>query len=385
MRRRFAATLIAAPIVVPLVAPPGPANASVPSDLAHRALPAAMAARVYDSMTPRERVGQLFMVGVPTTGPTALQVSRLQALDVGNVVLNGNSHQRLATVAAITSSLSHDLTVRTAAPYISTDQEGGEVQRLTGAGFSLMPTALAQGQLAKSELRADATRWGGELARAGVNLNFAPVADTVPAKSAVDNQPIGRYQREYGHTPTRVARHVVAVVEGERQGGVAVTAKHFPGLGRATGNTDIARHVTDPTTRHDPYLQPFQAAVTAAVPFVMVSMATYPNIDAHRAACFSRIVMRRMLRHDLGFRGVIISDSFHARAVAHVPAARQALRFFTAGGTMLLDTKTAPIHAMEHAVLQRASASKAFAAVLKRAELKVLTAKATANLLRPAA
>jgi beta-N-acetylhexosaminidase len=110
-------------------------------------------------------------------------------------------------------------------------------------------------------------------------------------------------------------------------------------------------------------------------------MATYPNIDPHRAACFSRVVMKAMLRHDLRFEGLIISDSFNARAVAHVPPARQAVRFFTAGGTMLLDTKVAQIHEMEHAVLQRALASKKFAATLKRAELMVLTEKAVSNLL----
>jgi beta-N-acetylhexosaminidase len=332
-------------------------------------------------MTPRQRLGQLFMVGVPTTGATGRQLARLQSLAVGNVILNGNSHRSIRKIASITSSLSSALSVHTAAPFISTDQEGGEVQRLTGRGFSAMPTALAQGQLTKAQLRTDATKWGAALLRAGVNLNLAPVADTVPARHAARNQPIGRYQREYGHNPAQVAAHVVAVVEGERDGGVDVTVKHFPGLGRATGNTDIARHVTDPTTRQDPYLQPFRSAVTAAAPFVMVSMATYPNIDAHRAACFSPIVMRDMLRHDLGFDGVIISDSFHAVAVAHVPPARQAVRFFTAGGTMLLDTKMTPIHQMEQAVLRRAAANKKFAATLKQDELTVLTEKAVANLL----
>jgi beta-N-acetylhexosaminidase len=332
-------------------------------------------------MTSRQRVGQLFMVGVASAGPTTTQLARLQALNVGSVILDDNSHQSIAKVAKITSRLANGLTVTTARPFISTDQEGGEVQRLSGRGFSAMPTALAQGRLPKAELRTSALGWGKQLTQAGVNLNLAPVADTVPTPHAARNQPIGRYQREYGHRPGVVAGHVVAVVQGELAGGVDVTVKHFPGLGRATGNTDIARHVTDPTTRHDPYLQPFQAAVAAGAPFVMVSMATYPNIDPHHAACFSPTVMTTMLRHDLGFRGVIISDSFHARAVANVSPSQQAVSFFSAGGTMLLDTKVAPIHLMERATLKRAAASKQFAAVLKQAELTVLVAKAKSHLL----
>jgi beta-N-acetylhexosaminidase len=217
-----------------------------------------------------------------------------------------------------------------------------------------------------------------------VNLNLAPVADTVPAAHARQNQPIGRFDREYGHTPSVVSHHVVAVVRGETAAGIDVTVKHFPGLGRATGNTDLARHVTDPTTRRDPYLAPFRAAVAAGAPFVMVSLATYPNIDAHHAACFSPVVMTSMLRHDLGFRGVIISDSFNAKAIERVPAARQAVNFFRAGGTMVLDTDLAPIRTMENAVAARAAAKPRFAAIVKSAVLTVLTAKAKAQLLPPA-
>ncbi|MGN6472864.1 MAG: glycoside hydrolase family 3 N-terminal domain-containing protein, partial [Mycobacteriales bacterium] len=157
--------------------------------------------------------------------------------------------------------------------------------------------------------------------------------------------------------------------------------KHFPGLGRASGNTDLAEHVTDPTTRQDPYLAPFQRGVDAGSPFVMVSLATYPHIDPHRPACFSQVVMTRMLRDTLGFGGVVISDSFHAKAVRGVPAGPAATRFFHAGGTMLLDTDIAPIRTMESAVLNRAKAHPAFAAVIKADVLAVLSAKSDAGLL----
>jgi beta-N-acetylhexosaminidase len=113
----------------------------------------------------------------------------------------------------------------------------------------------------------------------------------------------------------------------------------------------------------------------------MVSLATYPNIDPGRPACFSAVVIEQMLRHALGFGGVIVSDSFHAEAVRDVPPARAATRFFHAGGTMLLDTDVAPIRVMERAVLARANAHPSFAALIKADVLDVLAAKSNAGLL----
>jgi beta-N-acetylhexosaminidase len=379
MSRRLAGALAVGPLLLTTCGPAAAATTRTTAD--HHPAPASRALAAYAAMTPRQRIGQLFMVGVPAAEQKAATLRALRSLHVGNVILDSNSHRSVHHVAAITSSLAAALTEAHVKPFISTDQEGGEVQRLTGSGFSAMPSALRQGRLLRHALRLRATTWGRQLAAAGVNLNLAPVADTVPSPHAALNQPIGRYHREYGHTPGVVAHHVVAVVRGETAAGIAVAVKHFPGLGRATGNTDLSRRVTDPTTRHDPYLQPFQAAVDAGAQFVMVSLATYPHIDAGRAACFSPTVMTTMLRHALGFRGVIISDSFNARAIARVPPAQQAVNFFRAGGTMLLDTDPTPLRRMERAVAARAAAKPHFASIVKSAVLLVLTAKAKANLL----
>lgn len=342
--------------------------------------PANPVTTAYAGMSPQQRVGQLFMVGVKTSGPSAKTLSRLRRLDVGSVILNGNSSAGRPAVSLTTAEVDAALTRSGIAPFIATDQEGGQVQRLSGPGFSRIPSALRQGRWSVTKLRRRSARWAGQLAAAGVSLNLAPVADTVPARRAHANQPIGRYDREYGHTPKVVGRHVAAVIRGESSH-AAVTVKHFPGLGRATGNTDLARHVTDPTTRHDRFLVPFRRGVDAGSPFVMVSLATYPHIDAHRPACFSAVVIQQMLRHALGFGGVVLSDSFHAKAVRSVPAGRAATRFFHAGGTMLLDTDIAPIRAMERAVLSRARAHPAFAAAIKADVMEVLSAKSDAGLL----
>ena len=128
--------------------------------------------------------------------------------------------------------------------------------------------------------------------QAGVNLDLAPVADVVPPGKDATNAPIGQLKREYGHDPSTAASHVTAFIAGMKQAGVATTAKHFPGLGRVVGNTDFTGDVVDSvTTRNDPYLAPFAAAVGAGVPFVMVSLATYTQIDPDHLAVFSPAVI----------------------------------------------------------------------------------------------
>jgi beta-N-acetylhexosaminidase len=359
------------------------ASADARSEMPVAATPQTLATAAYARMTPAQRVGQLFMAAVPLSGASAAQITALRAQQVGNVILIGGSAGGSVETRASDGLLTRHLGEAGVTPFISTDQEGGEVQRLTGVGFSRMPTALVQGRMSPVALRAASTQWGEQLAAAGVDVDLAPVADTVPAGHASSNAPIGAFDREYGHRPSVVAPHVVAFLQGMLAAGVDPTAKHFPGLGRATGNTDTTPGVTDPTTRDDPYLKPFRAAVAAGVPFVMVSSATYPNIDAHHLACFSRTIITSMLRGDLGFGGVVISDDFGTVAMARFPVAVRAVDFFRAGGTMLLDTTLAQIAPMVQAVAARVATAPAFARAIKAAVMSVLTAKARAGLVTP--
>jgi beta-N-acetylhexosaminidase len=266
-------------------------------------------------------------------------------------------------------------------PWVAVDQEGGYVQHLTGSGFSTIPTALRQGQLATDQLRADWKIWAAQLHRAGINLDLAPVADVVPANVGTRNQPIGRYYREYGYTTSVVGPHVSAAAQGMAQAGVAAAAKHFPGLGRATGNTDAASGVTDPTTRHDPCLAAFRSAITAPVPFVMVSTAIYPNIAPHTIGAFSHLIVTTMLRYDLGFSGVIVSDSLLAKSVSAYSYASRAILSLDAGVDILLITNDSPLAAMVSAITQRMATHSDFASVVKAAVMRVLTAKAKAGLI----
>src|SRR5439155_22575051 len=128
-------------------------------------------------------------------------------------------------------------------------------------GCDAIPSARRQGAIAPPTLRAQARRWGAQLRAAGVNLDLAPVMDTVPGASfAQSNPPIGQLDREFGFDPATVASHGSAFARGLADAGIDATLKHFPGLGRVTGNTDTTSGVTDRiTTRDDPYLAPFAA------------------------------------------------------------------------------------------------------------------------------
>src|SRR3954452_15764502 len=144
--------------------------------------------------------------------------------------------------------------------------------------------------------------------------------------------------------------------------GVAATAKHFPGLGRVSANPDTTSGVTDRVTvRHDAYFVPFQSAVDAGCQFVMVSTTYYARIDAGRPAAFSPTVIRTLLRGDLAFGRVVISDDLgNARQVAAWTPAQRAVLFLQAGGDVVLTVSPAVLPAMYRAVLQRATTDSAF-------------------------
>ena len=209
----------------------------------------------YARMTTRERVGQLFIMGVSSTGPYRSELHDLAADAGGNVYLRGDSTQGRRAVRNIVAATRPQLTYAGVRPFIGTDQEGGEVQDLQGPGFNTMPTALSQGRLPAPTLQADAQVWGRQLREAGLNLDLAPVADTVPKSVGTANQPIGQYYREYGHTVSRVRTHAVAFQRGLTAASIATTLKHFPGLGRAPAT---------PTTGTTSPIRPGRAARTSS-------------------------------------------------------------------------------------------------------------------------
>ncbi|MHA7271561.1 glycoside hydrolase family 3 N-terminal domain-containing protein [Arthrobacter sp. HLT1-20] len=365
-----------------------PTQTASPSQAPASNIPATgAAAAVLAAMSLEQKVGQVLMVSSPVTGADANSLYAVDTLYVGNVFIKGRSTAGQAGIAAQVAEIADRISgVRTggARPFVATDQEGGLVQIMRGPGFADMPQAIEQGRLPASELLADATSWGQQLAAVGVNVNLAPVMDTVPSAAfAPQNAPIGTFGREFGYTPEQVASHGTAFAQGMAAAGVEATAKHFPGLGRVTLNTDVSAGVTDDiTVRNDPFIAPFRAAVNAGVPWLMVSNAYYPKIDATNLAPFSSVIVTDMMRGDLGFAGIIVSDDIcDAVQVSAVPVAERGVDFIAAGGTMALCTNQSLLPQMYAGLVSAAQGDPALAAKVNAAALLVLTAKADKGLL----
>jgi len=337
-------------------------------------------------MTEEQRIGQLILLGVGGDRLTAGEIAAIAKYRLGSVWLFNWRTGGIESVRPLTAeiqALATESNTRGIGFFVGADQEGGQIQRLTGPGFSRIPSALEQGRLSTATLEADAVEWGSELKAAGVNLNFAPVMDVVPPGGDATNAPIGALQREYGHDPATVGSHGAAVIRGLAQSGIATTLKHFPGLGRVVGNTDTAAGVVDSTTTaDDPYLEAFRAGIQVGAPFVMVSLATYSAIDPEHQAVFSSTIMQTLLRDQLGFDGVVMSDDLGAAAsVSSLVPGDRAIAFIVAGGDLMIVAGVDSASKMAAAVLDRARSDPGFAARVDDAAGRVLRAKQAYGLL----
>lgn len=341
------------------------------------------ASGVVSRMTLAQQVGQLFMVGNPVGSVSRTVRQQVATYHVGNVMLTGRSHASIGSVAAVNRSLQGLTGSSTGGVrlFIATDQEGGYVQVLQGAGFDRMPTALTQGTWSAATIQAKAARWAGQLRAAGLNMNLAPVADTVPVGRR--NPPIGSFQREFGHTSYATTKGAVAFTKGQVGSGVAVSVKHFPGLGLVSANTDTTANVVDSNmTTSSPYINSFVAAFRAGAPFVMMSSARYSRIDNSNLAVFSSRIIS-WLRTSLKFTGPIITDDISgAKAPSVFAPGVRATKAIDAGVTMLLvSASPSLLPTMWQAVYRRASTDASFRAKVRAAAVKDLTVKQSWGLL----
>ena len=213
--------------------------------------------------------------------------------------------------------------------FVAVDQEGGSVA--SAPWVAPQPAAAEVGSRRDpGEARAIAAKMGRQLLRAGINTDFAPVVDT-GFGAAIGN-------RSYGEDPDLVARMGAAAVEGFEEVGIISAAKHFPNHGPATSDS----HVSLPIIRHDVKtleaydLPPFEAAVEAGVPMIMVGHLVYPAIDPHNPASLSRVAIS-MLRRDLGFDGVVVTDDLAmAGAKGGGTQAEAAVQAVAAGADLLV-------------------------------------------------
>lgn len=343
------------------------------------------AAATLAAMTQDQRIGQLFLLGLAGDRLGAAEVNAIRTQHFGSVWFVEQSTAGVAAIRSVADAvqaLADASTTANVGFFIAANQEGGLIQSLSGPGFTTIPSALDQSTIDPAALRSQAAQWGRELASAGIDLNFAPVLDVVPPGTDDQNQPIGVLRRGYGHDPATVSAHGIAFLRGMADAGLATTAKHFPGLGRVTGNTDFTASVVDTvTTATDPSLGPFRDAIAARVPFVMVALATYRQLDNTELAVFSTAIMRQLLRGSLGFDGVVVSDDLGATvAVANITTGDRAIDFLVAGGDLIISKTVAPAQAMAAAISARATGDAAFRGRVDDAALRVLRAKAARGL-----
>ena len=284
-----------------------------------------------EDLSVEDAVGQMFMVSVGGTEPDYYIEKMVRERNIGGIILFGYNMENEAQTKALVGSL-QGLSVETepAIPLlVAVDQEGGEIS--SAPWVAAQPAAARIGARGDpAEARAAAGRIGDELLRAGVNTDLAPVVDTGFGAA------IGA--RSYGEDPEVVGRMGAAAVEGFEEAGVVSAAKHFPNHGPATSDS----HESLPVIDHDlatvrSYdLPPFRAAIEAGVPMVMVGHLLYPAIDPERPASLSPEAIR-MLRGELGFDGVVITDDLAmAGATGGEPPADAAVEAVKAGADLLI-------------------------------------------------
>ena len=329
-----------------------------------------------------EKVGQLMMVGVDAQAPKQSSNEAVDTHHVGNIFIAGRTTAGSQATQKVISSFTSKVgpgTTHATPMLVATDQEGGEVQVLAGSGFSDIPSALDQSAQPRDQLVASARTWGKELADVGATMNLAPVVDLVDVATPSTNEPIGRWGREYGRDAATVTAQAGAFAEGMKASGIIPVYKHFPGLGRVTANTDTASGVTDTTTARsgDAAVGIFASAISGGAQVIMVSSATYSLIDPAAPAVFSSVVVTDMLRTEMGFTGMVITDDVSAAAqVKDVPAGERAVRAIRAGCDMVLASADPTLAAdMANALVSTAQSDPAFAARVDESVTRVLALK----------
>ena len=364
---------------------PAPSTAAPSTTAAASATASASApatAGALEGWSLEEKVGQLMMVGVDATSPQAVSTDAVTSHHVGNIFVAGRTTAGSQAVQKVISTFTSKVgpaTTRDTPMLVATDQEGGEVQVLSGSGFSDLSSAVDQSTQPRDQLEASARTWGKELADVGVNMNLAPVVDLVDIDRPATNEPIGRWGREYGHDAATVSSKAGAFAEGMRASGVIPTYKHFPGLGRVTANTDTSANVVDSTTTRgsDAAVGVFASAIAAGAQVIMVSSATYALIDPSAPAVFSSTIVTDMLRTEMGFSGVVITDDVSAATqVQGVAAGERAVRAVRAGCDIVLASADPTVAAdMVKALIAAAQSDPAFAARVDESATRVLALK----------
>jgi beta-N-acetylhexosaminidase len=290
-------------------------------------------------MSLEEKIGQLFLVYFdgPTLSPTLKTM--IADYHIGGIVLfqiAGNIESARQVAELVNAAQAEAVANGAQVPlFVAVDQEGGPVVRLP-APATHFPSNMAVGAAGSADLaRTMAQVTASELKALGINMNLAPVLDV---NDNPDNSVIGL--RSFGSSPHEVARLGVAMIETYRAAGILATAKHFPGH----GNTSVDSHVGLPVVTQDMAhlraveLAPFRAAIGAGVDAIMTAHVLFPALEGSsgRPATLSSRVLQDLLRQELGFNGLIVTDSMTMGALFKTYGVNQATELALRAGTDVL-------------------------------------------------
>ena len=257
----------------------------------------------------RARAAQLLLVGIPGTAADEAALELVRE-GVGGVVLLGSNVETADQVASLVLGLQAEAPIPLA---VAIDEEPGRIGRLAKAAIIAgSPSARSLGKRTAKQVEATGRRIGSALADLGITVDLAPVLDVTGAAAG---GVIG--DRAFGSSPAVVSRAGVAFLAGLTKAGVAGVGKHFPGHGETTtdSHTDLPLVSASRRTLERRALPPFEAAIEAGIPAIMVGHLLVPALDATRPASLSRKVIDGLLRDDLGFDGVVMADDLNMGAL----------------------------------------------------------------------
>lgn len=315
-------------------------------------------------------VGQKLVVTMQGTTPTASLLARVRRGEVGGVIVHGFNFRTSVGLRRITRSL------RAAAAaggrpklLISVDQEGGEVKTVRWAPPSLAPAQMG------SRARDQGRRTGAALRALGINVDLAPVADVPGSRASA----VYRQGRTWSFDAEKTALQAGDFALGLGAGHAVATMKHFPGLGLALRDTDRALvRIRVPRSRLAPGLVPFRRGIRQAVPVIMLSNAIYDAYDPVNAAGWSRAIASTLLRHELGFSGVSMTDSLDGAAhVRGIPPNGLAIGAANAGTDLILLTGSeAATRSVFTSLLRAAQSGRVGRVTLETSYARILRLKA---------
>jgi beta-N-acetylhexosaminidase len=235
-------------------------------------------------------------------------------------------------------------------PFVMTDEEGGAVQRMANLVGSIPSARQMAATMSPAQIRQLATTAALRMQAAGVTMDLAPVLDLDNGQGPNNRDPDGT--RSFSLNPSLAAADGVAFLQGLEAGGIVPVVKHFPGLGQASANTDVAPATTQPwSVLQHAGLGPFESAFASGAPAVMIANAAVPGLSTLPAS-ISPVVMTTILRDQLGFNGLVMTDSLSAGALVDIgySVPRAVVAAISAGADMVLYTAAAAqVESLENA------------------------------------